>query len=260
MRSFQSGQAMLEFLVASSFVLVPFLFLVTYLGKTGDVQHRAYEGARYVAWERAKTNKADAHITSEINKRLLYAEVDGFNSTEDRKSDNNDPEEIDHLYRYQESSGKYQDLLVLDDESFVRSETKNSQPGGSVHQLRSSTLNSGLVGYDLEEDGLLSASVQYKMTDMKYLSENLAISPSATNVMYIESWRQLSNDEVKDAMQVVVFGERAFNNPIFNTIATAADFIGFQEFGEFEPGFVRPDVVPCSRIVGGGGNRETACK
>lgn len=260
MRSFQTGQAMLEFLVASSFVLVPFLFLVTYLGKTGDVQHRAYEGARYVAWEKAKTGKADSQITNEINKRLLYAQVDGFNSTEDRKSDNNDPKKIDHLYRYQESTGKYKDFLVLKDKSFVSGEAKNTQPEGGTHRFRSSTLNSGLVGYDLEENGMLTASVQYEISDLKYLVENTSISPSASNAMYIESWRQLSNNEVKDAMQGVVFGERAFNNPIFNTIAAAADFIGFEEFDEFEPGFVRPDVVTCSRVVGGGSNREAACK
>ena len=260
MRKFQSGQAMLEFFVASSFVLVPMLFLITYLGKTGDVQHRAYEGARYAAWEKAKTNKSDIEIQSETNKRILYGLHREFDSSEDRMANNNENSEIDNLYRHTDETGVYADFLVKDENTFVTGENRNEQPTGTAHQLRYSTLNSGIVGYDLQENGMLTASVEYETAKSKYFNITDPIKPSAHNVMYIEQWRQVSNSEVVDAMQGVVFGKRAFDNSVFDAISQAAAFIGFEEFDEFKPGFVRPDVVPCSRVIGGGSNREIACR
>lgn len=260
MRKHQTGQAMLEFFVAASFVLVPMLFMITYLGKAGDVQHRAYESARYAVWEKAKSNKSDIEIQSETNKRILYGLHTEFDSSEDRLANNNESSDVDNLYRHTSDAGVYGDFLVKDNNTFVAGESRNEQPAGTAHRLRSSTLNSGLVGYDLQENGMLTASVEFETVPSKYFDMPDPIKPSAKNVMYIEQWRQISNARVVDAMQGVVFGKRAFDNPVFDVITTAAAFIGFKEFDEFEPGFVRPDVVPCSRVVGGGSNREIACR
>jgi hypothetical protein len=46
------GQAMVEFLVATMFVLIPLFIAVTALAKLGDVQHTTTMAARYAAWER----------------------------------------------------------------------------------------------------------------------------------------------------------------------------------------------------------------
>ena len=57
MRLKERGQALLEILVSGAFVLVPTLFMLIYMGKVGDLQHRAHEAARYAAWEGVSTKK-----------------------------------------------------------------------------------------------------------------------------------------------------------------------------------------------------------
>ncbi|TAL98983.1 MAG: hypothetical protein EPN73_00040 [Paraburkholderia sp.] len=48
----QHGQAMTEFLVATSLVMGVLLFAVATLGKFNDVRNKTLMGARYIAWER----------------------------------------------------------------------------------------------------------------------------------------------------------------------------------------------------------------
>ena len=89
MASGERGQALLEILVAATFVLVPVLFLIVYLGKVGDLQHRAHEAARYAAWESISTSKSPSEISNEINKRFLYGlhkEVDSEKRPQINKS------------------------------------------------------------------------------------------------------------------------------------------------------------------------------
>jgi hypothetical protein len=47
-----SGQAIVEFLVAAIFVLVPLFLAISAIGKFADVQHTADAAARYATWER----------------------------------------------------------------------------------------------------------------------------------------------------------------------------------------------------------------
>jgi Tfp pilus assembly protein PilV len=50
--AYQRGQAMVEFLVAAIFVLVPLFLAISVLGKFVNVQHTADTAARYATWER----------------------------------------------------------------------------------------------------------------------------------------------------------------------------------------------------------------
>lgn len=49
---FLAGQAMVEFLVAALFCLVPLFLAISVIGKFTDVQHTTNMAARYAAWER----------------------------------------------------------------------------------------------------------------------------------------------------------------------------------------------------------------
>lgn len=84
---FQHGQAMVEFLVAAMFVLVPLFIAVTALAKLADVQHTTTMAARYAAWERsvwyepsasdfntmhAANQKSAQAIDNEIAMRLIH--------------------------------------------------------------------------------------------------------------------------------------------------------------------------------------------
>lgn len=80
------GQAMVEFLVAAMFFLVPLFLAIAALGKFIDVQHEAEMASRYAAWERTvwyednggafdainqPNHKTMASINNEIGARLL---------------------------------------------------------------------------------------------------------------------------------------------------------------------------------------------
>lgn len=83
----QKGQAMIEFLVAAMFFLVPLFLGLAIMGKFIDVQHRAEQASRYAAWERTvwydtakghefysmnqPNQKSGAAINNEIAVRLL---------------------------------------------------------------------------------------------------------------------------------------------------------------------------------------------
>lgn len=82
----QHGQAMVEFLVAALFFLLPLFLAIAVLGKFSDVQHTTQMAGRYAAWERTvwyddtgsrfdtlngPNRKSDADIGHEIGVRLI---------------------------------------------------------------------------------------------------------------------------------------------------------------------------------------------
>lgn len=85
-RGKQRGQAMVEFVVAATFFLVPLFLGLVVMGKFSDVQHTTTMAARYGAWERTvwyddagtlfdnyngANHKTATQINSEIAVRLL---------------------------------------------------------------------------------------------------------------------------------------------------------------------------------------------
>ncbi len=82
----ERGQAMVEFVVAATFFLVPLFLAMVVLGKLNDVQHTTSMAARYAAWERTVwydddgskfaayngiNRKNAAQISNEIGVRLI---------------------------------------------------------------------------------------------------------------------------------------------------------------------------------------------
>jgi len=72
----QHGQAMVEFLVAAMFVLVPLFIAVTALAKLADVQHTTTMAARYAAWERSvwyEPSASDFNTMHDANQKSAQA-------------------------------------------------------------------------------------------------------------------------------------------------------------------------------------------
>lgn len=82
----QDGQAIVEFIVAAMFFLIPLYLIIMALGKFSDVQAGASQAARYAAWERTvwlddaswrsrmgtgSNQKTTAEIRSEIAQRVV---------------------------------------------------------------------------------------------------------------------------------------------------------------------------------------------
>lgn len=254
----EKGQALLEILVAASFVLVPLLFLIVYLGKVGDLQHRTHEATRYAAWESVSSNKSPSEIDNEISKRFLYGLHKDIDSEKDLKSSNLDTAKVDPLYFYSEA-GKYEPGLLEKDGALLSGSRTDSDPDSGAHQLRQAALDNGLVGFNLESDGVHSVEVSIPFASTSRLNLTDEIKTTSKNTLYAEAWRKTTDARLRSAIEDSVFGEKAFNNAVFSSMATLAKQIGFEEWDGFEPGYIEGDVVPCSRIVGGGSDRERAC-
>ena len=75
-----SGQALVEFLIAATLVLIPMFLIVPLLGKYMDLKATAIQAARYAAWERTvffngtdwpAADKDDLKIQREIQQRFF---------------------------------------------------------------------------------------------------------------------------------------------------------------------------------------------
>jgi len=104
------GQAMVEMVIVSAFVLVPLFLAIPVLGKYLDMRAAAVQSARYAAWERTvwfggasatamgwgshqnnwqANEKTDDQIRRELGVRLLSKTTDAFSSTDRSASDFN---------------------------------------------------------------------------------------------------------------------------------------------------------------------------
>lgn len=77
-----AGQALVEFLIAATTVLVPLFLIVPLLGKYMDMKASAIQAARYAAWERtvwfgssdwSAAQKTDQQIQREVQQRFFSA-------------------------------------------------------------------------------------------------------------------------------------------------------------------------------------------
>lgn len=254
----QGGQALIETLVGATFVLVPMLFGFVYLGKLGDLQHRAHEAARYAAWEGVSTSKSEVDIGNEINKRLLYRLHRRFNSEEDRLSSNLRDDRVDPLYFFSQVSA-YQSGLRNVSGSYNSLDRQKSEPKSDFYWARKQIVAKQPIRFRLEFDGLQHIEVGIPFAPTRHLSLEEPLTASARNTMYIEAWRKTSDRSLKRAIRPSLSGEDFLNNSVIKMAAQLAEKIGFQEWDDFKPGYVADDVVPCSRVVGGGGSREKAC-
>ncbi|MHB0889486.1 hypothetical protein [Acidithiobacillus sp.] len=102
-RPAESGQSLTEFVVVAAFALIPLFFLVIYTGKWSFTQLRAFEAARYVAWERTiwrdqaprgrewSATKSDADLRNEAAVRFFGGHNGGLSNTDTGGGNNVDP-------------------------------------------------------------------------------------------------------------------------------------------------------------------------
>lgn len=254
----QNGQAVVEFLVAASFVLVPMLFLVTYLGKIGDAQHRAYEGARYGVWESARTGKSAVRIRHEIDHRILQHPYRAIDSVLDGAPSRTDQLALDPIYYHRADDGEYVPLLTSRQSSFNATSLADESPDAASYQGRVSTVRRKLAVIDVNNRGLMTANVEFSLQPTRWL--DLAnFRQRAWNTMVTDSWRAVTRDAVEDRLDSAILARSSFiDGPVLEMATEIAAMVGLQEWAGLEPGYIEHDVVPCSRVVGGTGD-EDAC-
>ncbi len=254
----QRGQAVVEFLVAASFVLVPMLFLVTYLGKIGDAQHRAHEGARYGVWESARTGKSAVRIRHEIDRRILQHPYRPIDSVLDGQASRTDQLALDPIYYHRADTGEYGPILLSAQSSFNETTLVDESPDAASYQERVSTARRRLAIIDVNDRGLMMANVEFSLQPTRWL--DLAnFRQRAWNTMLTDSWRAVTRDAVEDRIDSAILARSSFiDGPILEMATEVAAMVGLEEWAALEPGYIEHDVVPCSRVVGGSGD-EDAC-
>lgn len=254
----QSGQSIVEFLVAASFVLVPMLMLTTYLGKVGDMQHRAAEASRYGVWEAAVTGKDAVRVQSEVNKRILYKDHRELDSETDGQSGNVDLTRIDPLYFHSADDGAYETLIAEEDNTFNRASSVNENPESPLYGSRVSLVHFAPARIGVAEDGMITSNIEFTTSSTKWL-QNMALSQRAHNTMLAETWRAITHDQVEDSIADAILARTGLLDSLISAGAVLTKPLGLEEWENLEPGYIEHDVVPCSRLANGGSG-ENACK
>jgi hypothetical protein len=257
-RSRQCGQAVVEFLVAASFVLVPLLFLVTYLGKIGDSQHRAYEGARYGTWEAARTGKGAVQIRHEIDRRILQHPYRPFDSVADGRPARSGELVLDPVYHHYDDQGGYQSLLGFQEGGYNQTTLAREEPDSKSMRARASIATAAPAKINVEKDGLTTAQIEFGLNSTRWL-ELTHFKQRAWKTMLTDSWRAVTRGAVEERLEHAILARQSFiDSPVFDMSTQVADTVGLEEWAGLEPGYIEHDVVPCSRVVGGEGD-EDAC-
>ena len=157
----QHGQAMVEFVVAAVFFLVPLFLAISALGKFLDVQHSAEMAGRYAAWERTvwyedigdsfesinqPNHKSAVAINNEIGARLLSDR--STNATVIRDTDKTAAafiNGIDPMWR--DANGQVYLDTYAQLSSSVANETPSKDVGGAVLSILSKVSVKGLIGF-----------------------------------------------------------------------------------------------------------------
>ena len=260
----QGGQGTIEFLIAAAFVLLPILLGVTYLGKLADTQHKNLEASRYALWEQTvwdASKKSGAQINSEINRRVYGLPEMPMDSRQDKTNTPKNLKLDSNLY-IRERNRDHTMLAKFDDANVNKTELTDTKPnlglGGIVTKV-------AIAGLGLSDKGLHGAEITRQAHPSKHLDDiwknvlpknQQELMMKARNVMLIGAWNASdaghAESRVKRMVPTNIFSDgnleilRQVSKPLFPDIA------------QFEPGLVKPELVPCQRGIGGRRGRE--CK
>lgn len=255
----QQGQSVIEFLVSASFILVPLMFLVTYLGKVGDTQHRAYEGSRYAAWESARTDKQVAAIHYEIDNRILRYPYTSIDSIKDGQRSSEINAAVAPIYFHMGNDGEYQALLEYSRGSITRGDTSEESAEAISYKTVVNLLKAGFAKINVNDAGLVTALVEIPLEKTRWLTD-LGVNPRAWNTMLVDSWQAVTRDKVEQAIDEAILARHRFiDERAIEGASEIASMIGLEEWTALEPGYIEHDVVPCSRVIGESGD-EDACR
>lgn len=255
----QKGQSVVEFLVSASIILVPLMFLVTYLGKVGDIQHRAYESARYAAWESARTNKEATSILHEIDNRIIRKPYIPIDSVMDSKRAQQENPSVDPIYYHTGNDGEYKTLLEYSRGGISQGEIIHESPESTSYKFVVKLLTAGVTKFNVNEAGLMTATVEIPLHETRWL-EDMKAHPRAWNTMLTDSWQAVTRNKVEETISPAILAKHQFiEEGILQGASDLASLIGLEEWAALEPGHIEHDVVPCSRVIGGGGD-EDACR
>lgn len=282
-QSKNDGQAMVELLIAATFVLVPLFLAIPLLGKYLDMRAAAVQTARYAAWERTvwyggaaasslgwlgvsrswqANAKSDNQIRNELGARLLSEtdERDAFSSTDRDAGDFKRGRKMLWQDRNQQA--------LLANYSDIESAVINKNAPGTVNKIVKpiADLAATLGPFVLETKGEYAATVATDVRAIDYdrfIATDSKIKFRETNVLLANGWSAAGPEGKISPTSATMTGVRrqvkglvptsllstdnkVLGVPIMEYVLTGLSAV-LPEVSKFEPGKVEPDLIPPDR-------------
>lgn len=259
------GQALVEFVVAATFLLVPTVIMLPYLAKIADAQHKVHEATRYATWEKTVWRdsgdrhniKTNAEINNEITQRVFGVADTLLHSVEDKEDKFVNNVKLDHfLYVSNNKNGSLVPILKANEDGKFNSITSDrSEAPESAKTVLDAVNDIGLEGIDTQGEHIGRVSIQIAELPYAPLKQDLAnyldnqpFITSNQEAILADAWNAKGSDDIKESIYPVV-PKAYLNGAVVNKVTTIAERIGMNEFNSYEPGGIDTDRVPCQRLV-----------
>jgi len=258
----QRGQALVEFLIAASLLLVPLFFMISYVAKYHDMQAATIQAARYAAWERTvyfgsgdwasgTATKSDAAIQNEIRSRFLSARGTGFaNPTTENNSIWSDHAGEPILGTWSQASSSAQTPGTGD---YVLVKVKD------IIATIGKVL--GADGFKLDMKSLYAAEVSVTPANSNAISRIFAgadgsfslLTLTEKNVMVANGWSANGKTFVEKQTGSLALTNVFDREPLSDVLDNAKTGLKvfYPEFGGLDLGKMQVDNVPGDRVSGG---------
>ncbi|MEZ0600642.1 hypothetical protein ACAX43_00545 [Paraburkholderia sp. IW21] len=283
-RASQSGQAIVEFLVATTLVMSVLFLAIVMLGKFNDVRNKTLMGSRYVAWERTvwsdgdsaknlssdpasteawsasygqtalSTNKMDDEMRREFLQRFASANGAPIKSTDRNKGSLPSAQQT----MWEDHSGKSflgsaNDVSVTTVSSKDPATNLNQYTGSSFGSVQ--TASGGTYSATMAlptrtlETGTLAIAIAQDSDTLKRLWPGFTgLSFSDTNVLLTNTWlaEGSANSKALFAKAVPAANTNVVQPSLYNGLQKYAPEIGTTAKLEF--GRIQQDVLPNDRL------------
>ncbi|GGP72612.1 hypothetical protein GCM10009347_41620 [Shewanella algicola] len=272
---YNKGQALVEGVIALTFVIVPLLILLPYMSKMTEVQHRVSEAAQYTSWERTVwkdsrpsllPNNRSHHsaimhendIAIDIPWRFYQKNgvlINSQNQTEWDWSENIHP--LLKSQTAKNSSNKV--LLSLTDENvtdgelsrFERKERSGKTPGSIGSTIDSMVGLLSFTGFNLDKSPYYQTEVSTKLQN-HYLEpfDQLNLSFKGNSALMASGWNASGGEHAEKRVKKLVLTS-VLDNGLVRLVQRIGGFIPFGKelkTNSLKFGHVDSDVLPENRL------------
>jgi hypothetical protein len=269
-----SGQAMVEFLIAATLVLIPMFLIVPLLGKYMDLKATAIQAARYAAWERTvffnstdwpAADKDDLKIQREIQQRFFSDTATAkLQSTDGNMTLWGGPKGVKPLWRDRAGNS----MLAAYDSNVTQGVAKDDTPG-LINDILDPVVSAisfvgGLLGaaFVLDMQSQYTATVNVQTVPTRPIKQVIdttaatgAVTPlfSEKNVLIANGWSANGAAQVKKQTEGLTPTSFLQRSPI-SDVLTVIQYLAYVFAPELNPnhlklgGEIQPDVVPDDRL------------
>ena len=271
-----SGQALVEFLIAATLVLIPLFLVVPLLGKYLDMKATAIQAARYAAWERTvwyghadwtAAQKTDIQIQQEIQRRFFSDAATAKLQDTDKNSTGWAGSGPKPLWRDRAGNP----MLVTYNSNVTQGHVRGETPG-LINEVLDPVVSAisfvgGILGaaFVLDMDSLYTSTVNVQTVQTRPIGQVLGTQPglqtfqgvtplfSERNVLIANGWNARGSAQVKTQTEGLTPTSFLQRSPL-SDVLTIIQWVSVAFAPELNPnhlklgGEVKPDVVPDDRL------------